>query len=251
MLFNKSISGYKNEYEFVDYFDGKIINEIDPVSQDLFEKLYGKIPSNSLIRCYINLNKQKSDIIVSVDGIKRYISIKKGVKNSVHAEPISTFINFLKECGMNYELIKQVLLYQYGDGTMNGTGEKRLSSQEYYTNHSKEIQEINAFFNEEQFIKKAVNRFVLFGNNSDISIDAIIYGVVDDYIWITRDEIITIHLKHKFCSKTGLSIGGLFYQPMNRCLNYNSRYEKERHCVQLKWYHLSDDIIETMALYRR
>lgn len=183
--------------------------------------------------------------------MKKYISIKKGVKNSVHAEPISTFVNFLKECGMDYELVKKVLLYQYGDGTMNGTGEKRISSQEYYMKHSDDIEKINSFFNSDYFITRAVNRFIIYGNNSDIPIDAIIYGVVDDYIWITREEIINIHLKHKYVSKTGLSIGGMFYQPMNRCLNYNMKYEKERHCIQLKWYHLSDDIIETMALYRR
>ena len=250
MPFNKSITGYKNEYEFVDYFNGKSINQLDPISLDLLEKLYGKIPINSLVKCYINLNKQKSDIILSINGIKKYISIKKGVKNSVHAEPISTFINFLKECGMNYELVKKVLLYQYGDGTMNGSGTIRMSSKDYYLNHKEDIQEINDFFNKEEFIKKAIDRFVLYGNNSNIPIDAIIYGVVNDFVWITRDEIINIHIKHKYISKTGLSIGGLFYQPMNRCLNYNSKYEKERHCIQLKWYHLSDDIIETMALYR-
>lgn len=250
MPFNKAISGYKNEYEFVDYFNGKKINELDPISLDLFEKIYGKKSNNSLIKCYINLNKQKSDIILSINGTKKYISIKKGVKNSVHTEPISKFIDFLKDCGMNYELIKKVLLYQYGDGTMNGTGKKRLSSKEYYINHKKDIQEINDFFNNEEFMKKAIDRFVLYGNNSDIPIDAIIYGVVNDFVWITREEIINIHLHHKFISKTGISIGGLFYQPMNRCLNYNSKYEKARHCIQLKWYHLSDDIIETMALYR-
>lgn len=133
---------------------------------------------------------------------------------------------------------------------MNGSGTIRMSSQDYYFNHKEDIQEINDFFNKEEFIKKAIDRFVLYGNNSNIPIDAIIYGVVNDFVWITRDEIINIHIKHKYISKTGLSIGGLFYQPMNRCLNYNSKYEKERHCIQLKWYHLSDDIIETMALYR-
>ena len=162
MPFNKSITGYKNEYEFVDYFDGKRINELDPISLELFEKLYGKIPGNAFVKCYINLNKQKSDIIVSINGIKRYISIKKGVKNSVHVEPISTFINFLKENGINYDLVKKVLLYQYGDGTMNGTGTKRISSEEYNANHKNDIQEINDFFNKEKFIKKAIDRFVLY-----------------------------------------------------------------------------------------
>jgi len=152
---------------------------------------------------------------------------------------------------MNYKLIKKVLLFQYGDGTMNGTGINRLSSSDYYLNNKENIDEINNFFKSEIFIKKAVDRFVIYGNNSNTPIDAIIYGVVNDYVWITRDEIINIHLKHRLINHKGISIGGLFYQPMNRCLNYNKKYEKERHCIQIKWYHLSDDIIETMALYRK
>ena len=34
---------------------------------------------------------------------------------------------------------------------------------------------------------------------------------------------------------------------MNRCLNYNQKYEYARHYIQIKWYHLSDAIIEIMS----
>lgn len=45
---------------------------------------------------------------------------------------------------------------------------------------------------------------------------------------------------------TGIHFGPLFYQPMNRCLNYNEKYEHTRHKIQIKWYHLSDAIVEAM-----
>ena len=35
-------------------------------------------------------------------------------------------------------------------------------------------------------------------------------------------------------------------QPKNRCLNYNTKYKKDRYCIQIKWYNLFDDIIENM-----
>ena len=35
-------------------------------------------------------------------------------------------------------------------------------------------------------------------------------------------------------------------QPKNRCLNYNTKYEKDRFCIQIKWYSIFDDIIENM-----
>lgn len=184
-----------------------------------------------------------------MNNIIKRISIKKGVKNSVHMEPVSSFIKFLKENGMKKDLIRELLLFHYADGTINGTGKIRLSTKEYKTAHQKEIDKINEFFNTDVFIKKAVNRFVLQGNNSNYCIDAIIYGVVDDFIWITKDEIVNILLKHKNISKESLVIGGLFYQPWDRCLNNSIKYNSRRHYIQIKWYHLSDDIIETMVFY--
>ena len=37
---------------------------------------------------------------------------------------------------------------------------------------------------------------------------------------------------------------------MARNLNYNSKYEFARDYIQVKWYNLSDQIIEVMATYR-
>lgn len=55
------------------------------------------------------------------------------------------------------------------------------------------------------------------------------------------------HLKDEVAS---LHISILTLQPMSRNLNYNPRYEVCRNLVQVKWYNISDDIIEVMAFYR-
>ena len=152
---------------------------------------------------------------------------------------------------MPEDLVRKLLRFHYSDGTTNGTGKARYSSREYCIIYPQDIKELNSFFNNKEFIKKVVNRLVIYGNNSQIPIDAIIWGVPNDYMWITRDEIITICLNHRGIAKKGLAIAGLFYQPLNRCINFNSKYDFARHYVQFKWYHLSDDIIETMAFYRK
>ena len=54
------------------------------------------------------------------------------------------------------------------------------------------------------------------------------------------------HLKDEVAS---LRISLLTLQPMSRNLNYNLRYEVCRNLVQVKWYNISDDIIEVMAFY--
>ena len=63
---------------------------------------------------------------------------------------------------------------------------------------------------------------------------------------LTPDEIIDIVLFKKDIYSTAVHFGPLICQPKSRCLNYNPLYEKDRFCVQIKWYSLNDDIIEFM-----
>lgn len=45
---------------------------------------------------------------------------------------------------------------------------------------------------------------------------------------------------------TAVHFDSLTCQPKNRCLNYNPLYEKERFCVQIKWYNMFDEIIKLL-----
>jgi len=82
----------------------------------------------------------------------RGISIKKGVKNSVHVEGIESFTTFLKELGVRKSLINMFLKYHYADGTKNGTGDIRISSAEYKKHHQNEINKINKELNKDRYI---------------------------------------------------------------------------------------------------
>ena len=105
MIIIYSITGLDNEYEFVKIFNGKTIKELDPVSQELLYTLFKKIPDNEIIKAWRNHYKQKSDIFIKVSGVMKGISIKKGMKNSIHVERISDFITFLKDIGINDDMI--------------------------------------------------------------------------------------------------------------------------------------------------
>ena len=247
MPFNKSISGFENEREFYEYLNRKKVKEVNPIFRDLFETLYGSLMGEEVVYVTINYTKQKSDIYIKINEVTKGISIKKGVKNSVHIERIEEFIKFLKKQSIPQNIIDEVLKYHYADGTIDSTGKHRKSSAEYKEKHQDKLDLINKYFSKETIVKSAIDRFVLIGNNSHEPIDAIIYGVIDDFIWITKDEIIDIIMEHKDIQRTGVSFGSLFYQPMNRCLNYNPKYEYARNYIQIKWYHLSDDIIEVMG----
>ena len=81
--------------------------------------------------------------------------------------------------------------------------------------------------------------------------DAIIYGVVEDFIFITKEEVYYIMRKHLKDEISSLHVSLLTLQPMTRNLNYNPKYETCRNQVQVKWYNISDNIIEVMAFYRQ
>lgn len=250
MSFNKNISGYKNEEEFANYLNNKKISELNPIFQELFQKLYGDILNNNIIKSWVSYDKRKADIYVKIGNEVKGISIKKGVKNSVHMEHLDDFCNFLTEIKIPNRLIDEVKFYHYADGTIDGTGEVRQSINEYKNLKNDILLKINSYFNKDEIIEKAIKRFVLQGNNSNKEIDAIIYGVIDDFIWITNEEIKYIIKFNKNIISSSLHFGSLYYQPLTRNIIRNPKYEYKREYIQIKWYNISDDIIRVMANYR-
>ena len=168
------------------------------------------------------------------------------IKNSVHTEPVSEFIHFLIENKIPRNIIINILKYHYADGSTNGTGRNRLSVSEYKIDHQEEIDEINKYINTEDLLKKFIDRFIITGRNSTDSIDAILYGVPEDFFWIKTKNIYDILLSKKEEYSSSIHFSRLTYQPLDRCLNYNPRYDSRRFIIQIKWYNLCDDIIETM-----
>ena len=246
MPFNNDKNGYRNEIEFVKLINGKKYVELDYKIQLFIDDLFKNFDKEKIIRCIKNDKLQKYDIIIQIGDIKKRISIKKGVKNSVHTEPISEFIHFCIENKMPRKLVINFLKYHYADGTTNGTGQIRMTIDDYKKTHQQEIDEINEFINQESFLKNAIRRFVIRGRNSNYDIDAIIYGVPEDFIWINVKDIYEILLSKKNIYSTSVHFSTLTYQPLNRCINRNSKYKKDRFISQIKWYNICDDIIEQM-----
>lgn len=215
------ITGKNNEYEFVKYLNGKRISELNPMFRDLIDELFPNQQPNSIIKSWKNHYKEKSDIFIKISGKMKGISIKKGYKNSVHIERISDFIHFLIENNIDREIVIEYLKYHYADGSTNGKGIKRLSVEEYKKDNQSKIDKINKVLNDEKIIKKAINRFVTRGKNTDYFISAIIYGEVNDFIWATKEQIEEIILSKKDVYSSAVHFGALTCQPKNRCLNYN------------------------------
>ena len=246
MPFNNNKNGFENETDFIKKLNNKKYYKLNYKLQLFLNDLYNNISKNDKIKCYKNKELQKYDIIININNNIKRISIKKGIKNSVHTEPITEFIHFLIENKMPRNLVVAFLKYHYADGTTNGTGLNRIKIEDYKKNHQQEIDNINIFLNQENIIKLAIDRFLIKGRNSNNCIDAIIYGVPNDFLWIKRKDIYNILLLKRNIYSTSIHFSTLTYQPLNRCINKNPKYEKARFISQIKWYNLCDDIIENM-----
>lgn len=246
MPFNNEKNGFENEIDFINAINDKKMNKLSLSLRLFIQDLFGEIDEESIINCKKNINLQKYDIIIEVNKKLKRISIKKGVKNSVHTEPITEFIHFLIQNKMPKSLIINFLQYHYADGSTNGKGEKRITIDEYKKEHQKEIDKINNFINQDKLLYKAIDRFIIRGRNSNNEIDAIIYGVPEDFIWIKKDDIYKILLSKKNNYSTSIHFSSLTYQPLDRNIIRNPKYENKRYISQIKWYNLSDCIIENM-----
>lgn len=129
--FNKNINGFQNELEIARELDNKMLKELNPMYRSFIEDLFANIEDSDLIKCIIDDSNKKYDIIISIRNEKRYISIKKGIKNFVHVEGISSFIHFLIQNHVKRDVIIEYLKYHYADGSINGSGINRLSAEEY------------------------------------------------------------------------------------------------------------------------
>ena len=211
--------------------------------QEFIINLFPKIKQNDIIDAYKYGRYAKADIIISVKGRKKGVSIKCGAKNSVHLEPIDKFILYLKK--NRFKEINNLLNYLYSDGTNNNTGKNRISASEYRIGHKEEIININSCL--ERIKLKLIFRFLI---ETDIKykvcVDAFIYGYVSDFLWVTSDEVIK-YLNNCSIDSLGVHVSNLFIQNWNKNLIRNPKYEYCRNYIQVKWYSMFDDIIKIMC----
>lgn len=227
------------------YSNNRRVRELNPLMQDMLYDLFDNIDNDSVVYARENYTKSKGDFFVTIGSIQKIISLKLGDNGSFHLEPISEFIHFLILNKIPRDIIVKYLKFQYADGTTNGSGNNRISVQEYKKEHQQDIELMNKYFNNEKFIKECIYRFVLKGREKGFEeIDALICGRVNDFVYIKKHDIISIILSHANLNSTGLHVGSLFIQPQSRNLNYNVKYEKCRFCVQIKWFNFFDQVIE-------
>ena len=107
--------GIQNEYDFVELFNNKYLNELNRNSVEFLKELYNnEIDSDEKLIAWKNKMVQKADIFIKYKNIVKRISLKCGKDNSVHHEQIQEFEQFLKKLGISYNDINKYKSYHFG-----------------------------------------------------------------------------------------------------------------------------------------
>ena len=189
------------------------------------------INNDMKISAYVNFERTKEDIWIKVGKVKKSISIKMGKCNTVHNEYIYNFTNFLEQEKVPLKIINIMLDYFFADGTINGSGERKLTFTDYKLKIKRKIRRVNKYFmRNEDLLIKLINRFVI--GNTDI----LIHGTIDNFTYITKNETIKLLISMKKKPSSTIHFSKLIFASKGR------NNDIDKFIVQIKWYNLADDI---------
>ncbi len=223
--------GFQNEWDFFHYLNNKIVGDMNDMFKTFLKKNFSNISDDTKITCFVNFDKQKEDIWIKAGEEKKSISIKMGKNNTVHSEHIYSFISYLEQEKVPIKIINIILEYFFADGTRNGSGIRKITFPDYKIKNKRKIAKVNKYFlRNEDLIINIIKRCVI-GKT-----DVLIHGVVDDFSYITKDEIIKILLACKEDPSTTIHFSHLLFSARSR------NNEIDKFIVQIKWYTLKEDI---------
>lgn len=231
------------ENNFIKSLNNHNYNELNLNLQQFISFLFEDFQYNKKIYCKKLGTHEKADISIQNGNIIKYISLKTGSQNSVHVEKISTFIEFLSSNGINQQIINNLLIYHYGDDTLNGTGSIRYSAEESKRKYRQRIEIFNASINYSKILTKIVERFLFKGTRiSNKYVDAIYYGDINIGIWCSSQELLEYCTNHKSMYMKVPHFSIFTYQNWCRNISFSKKSESHRAYMQIKWFSILSDI---------
>ena len=244
-------NGKLKELEIIAHLNGKRVGELSNNLKNLLTALYGVLDDNEIVKCELIEEFIKPDFIITYKGIQKYVSMKTGRAECVHEENIKSFILFLRSLGVSVRTQQTILLYHYGDGTLDGSNNERIEYNKLRLMLESRIEEANNELNSsKQFILEVIERCLITGTlEKAIPIDCVYFG---DYRFgeVATTRQITTHIKRKSWDwMKNLHIGPIQLRPHARYYNKEIKSEKRRQKLECYWANLSSDISYISSRY--
>ena len=239
-----SNKGLQNEALIAEYLNGKKYSEINANLQTLIRDIFGAEKECSFIQSGVMDGPYKPDIYIRYKGQTRFLSIKHGRTNEVHHENIKKIILFLRKYGVSKETQKTILLYQYGDGTLNGTGKKRLDNMEVRMWLNKELQRANDELNDNLELINAFSERALFQGIDETAdhVDYIYFGSPEYGKVVSKKQVMKYIDTKSWHFMQCLHIGPIFLKPHARYANREIITPEFRERVDCSWPNLADNL---------
>ena len=237
--------GILKEDEVVHALNNKKTSELSNNMKSFVRSLFGVLDDKKIVKCYKVDDINKTDFVVEYDGRRRNVSMKSGRAVVVHNEIIGNFIEFLRNNGVSQRTLDTICLFQYGDGTTDGSGDhERLGYSEVVEGLRDRIEEANKELNSDMdLILDVLDRCVFKGSNYDnIMADCVYFGDKDYGIVATRNQFIKNTKRRGFDYYSHLHIGPLLLRPDARYVNKEISYERKRNRIVAYWPNLREDI---------
>lgn len=236
--------GILREDEFVYFLNHKKAKDLSPHLKFVLEVLFGIVDPSKTVFCKKTTGWIKPDIIIKHLKVEKAVSIKTGISTSLQREDIKSFILYLREQGISNRTQQTILLFHYGDGTNNGAGEKRFTSEEIKSMIPNRIKQANEELNRnKEFVKRFVKRVMFEGNRKDTrAADAIHYGNYKEGVVVTPLQIEKHIEKSDWDRYQTIHIGPILISPSTRKEGIDDKTTKKREEVQLYWPKLGSEL---------
>lgn len=187
-----SSNGYVVEQEMCLALHYKKVSELTTHLRFILQELFGPLNPDEIIKCYETDSFSKPDISIYYKDQIKHVSIKTGACDVLHDEYIDTFVKFLAEHGVSEKTQKIFYLYQYGDGTLDGTGKVRLRGDQVSAKYHDLLEYAKAEINNNKdLIVEIVDRVMFSGVDPDVfAADAIYHGDVYSGTIVTKRQVI-------------------------------------------------------------
>lgn len=235
-------NGYYKELELIEQLNGKTYDQLNPQARKIIDVIFNE--KEGVIEAGKCEFKSKPDIYIDLNGRHCLVSIKSGNSNSIHFEGIRDFVLFLRSLDVSKEVQKTVLLFQYGDGTMDGTGKTRFGKDRLISAMGDRIEIANQQLNKPEIIRKCIERAFFNGgyDKADSNVDYVLYIDNGSYYLADRQQLIDYALKEDYRYISTLHIGPVIVYPYLRDIERKSKNEYKRNIVHCKWINLKQTV---------
>ncbi len=236
-------AGLQNELDLIKAIDGKRFDELGHNLQFMMKAMYESFDGETFSATKED-PRAKPDIAITYHGKTFNISVKSGGADHIHCEDIKKFILSLRSRGISAQTQKTILRFQFGDGTLDGSGTVRLPYETLFLEMQEQIKEANVELNRnKELVIDYVTKFLFEGNFEGLPrADYIYFGNAEYGNLVSENQIIK-HLKRRnYQYLNNLHLGPVQFGPRARFIHFDEKDPQRRYYVSFKWTRLAVDL---------